>query len=329
MALVVAQEVPTSSTMAVPHGPAGVGDGKAPDARASCAQAGWRTSVVDDAVLILSELLSNACRHARPLETTPGPWRRTTVRRPPGASTRTGRLTVAVTDGGGPTRPFRPLPRSRRAAAAGWTSSRALAKDWGVRDDAARRGHGLGGALAPTARSLRACDLDAGSAGLAPPTARGPAAPGGRWTAASPDLDDLTVAAHRLDDAGATARHRAARRHGPARAPSATVVRRSRYGSRRHASVRPADRPGDTAAMAKKRRPQTKAAAPQISDGRDPGRRRSRALPLRLAAAATRPATAGPPRTPPPSWCSAPSRACPASATGWRCASWCPPPPSS
>ena len=34
VALVVAQEVPTSSSMAVPHGPAGVGRGKTPDARA-------------------------------------------------------------------------------------------------------------------------------------------------------------------------------------------------------------------------------------------------------------------------------------------------------
>ncbi|WP_344446763.1 ATP-binding protein [Kitasatospora nipponensis] len=62
----VAREVPTSSTMAVPHGPASVGaarrrlrrdlgDREVPDA------------VIDDAVLILSELLSNSCRYARPL----------------------------------------------------------------------------------------------------------------------------------------------------------------------------------------------------------------------------------------------------------------------
>lgn len=61
MALVVAQEVPTSSSMAVPHGPAGVGQARH-RMREQLRSHGVSDSVVDDAVLILSELLSNACR---------------------------------------------------------------------------------------------------------------------------------------------------------------------------------------------------------------------------------------------------------------------------
>lgn len=55
MALVVAQEVPTSSSMAVPHGPAGVGQARH-RMREQLRSYGVSDSVVDDAVLILSEL---------------------------------------------------------------------------------------------------------------------------------------------------------------------------------------------------------------------------------------------------------------------------------
>ncbi|MYR59623.1 ATP-binding protein, partial [Streptomyces sp. SID625] len=66
VALMVAQEVPTSSCMAVPHGPAGVGEARH-RMREQLRRGGVAESVVDDAVLVLSELLSNACRHGRPL----------------------------------------------------------------------------------------------------------------------------------------------------------------------------------------------------------------------------------------------------------------------
>ncbi|MER6983945.1 ATP-binding protein, partial [Streptomyces carpinensis] len=66
VALVVAQEVPTSSSMAVPHGPAGVGEARH-RMRDQLRRGGVAESVIDDAVLILSELLSNACKHGRPL----------------------------------------------------------------------------------------------------------------------------------------------------------------------------------------------------------------------------------------------------------------------
>ena len=133
MALVVAQEVPTSSSMAVPHGPAGVGQARH-RMREQLRSHGVSDSVVDDAVLILSELLSNACRHGRPLG-----WQ---TERGDGAVRaawrvdRTGGLTVEVTDGGGPTRPVPATPSVTARGGRGLNIIGALAQEWGVRDDA-------------------------------------------------------------------------------------------------------------------------------------------------------------------------------------------------
>ncbi|GHH69925.1 hypothetical protein GCM10018793_03180 [Streptomyces sulfonofaciens] len=93
---------------------------------------GVSDTVVDDAVLILSELLSNACRHGRPLGDAPAgdgdvmaAWRIDTA----------GRLTVEVTDGGGPTRPVPAKPSVTAHGGRGLNIITALADDWGVRDD--------------------------------------------------------------------------------------------------------------------------------------------------------------------------------------------------
>ncbi|RYJ30423.1 Cys-tRNA(Pro) deacylase YbaK [Streptomyces sp. L-9-10] len=90
-------------------------------------------SVVDDAVLILSELLSNACRHGRPLGRTEigdgdvrAAWR----------VDKAGRLTVEVTDGGGPTRPIPATPSVTARGGRGLNIITALAEEWGVRDSA-------------------------------------------------------------------------------------------------------------------------------------------------------------------------------------------------
>lgn len=135
MALVVAQEVPTSSVMAVPHGPAGVGEARH-RMRADLRTSGVPDPVIDDAVLILSELLSNAYRHGRPLSRERGParadgdggvlaaWR----------VDERGRLTVEVTDGGGPTRPFPATPSVTARGGRGLNIISALSQEWGVRD---------------------------------------------------------------------------------------------------------------------------------------------------------------------------------------------------
>ncbi|MFI7339312.1 ATP-binding protein [Streptomyces sp. NPDC050085] len=132
VALVVAQEVPASSSMAVPHGPAGVGKARH-RMRDQLRSSGVAESVVDDAVLILSELLSNACRHGRPLGDdlagdgdVRAAWR---------VDDR-GCLTVEVTDGGGPTRPVPATPSVTAHGGRGLNIITALADDWGVRDDA-------------------------------------------------------------------------------------------------------------------------------------------------------------------------------------------------
>ncbi|MFE2744134.1 ATP-binding protein [Streptomyces scopuliridis] len=132
VAFVVAQEVPTSSCMAVPHGPAGVGEARH-RMREQLRRSGMSDAVVDDAVLILSELLSNACRHGRPLgraEIGDGDiraaWR----------VDKAGRLTVEVTDGGGPTRPIPATPSVTARGGRGLNIITALAQEWGVRDSA-------------------------------------------------------------------------------------------------------------------------------------------------------------------------------------------------
>ncbi|WP_374109092.1 ATP-binding protein [Streptomyces sp. CC228A] len=132
MALVVAQEVPTSSSMAVPHGPAGVGEARS-RMRKELRRGGVAESVVDDAVLILSELLSNSCRHGRPLDAADvgdgavrAAWRVDDQ----------GALTVEVTDGGGPTRPVPSTPSVTARGGRGLNIISALAQDWGVRDGA-------------------------------------------------------------------------------------------------------------------------------------------------------------------------------------------------
>ncbi|HEY9438592.1 MAG TPA: ATP-binding protein [Streptomyces sp.] len=132
MAFVVAQEVPTSSSMAVPHGPAGVGQARH-RMREQLRDNGVADTVVDDAVLILSELLSNACRHGRPLgrqaDVGDGDIRaswRVDIR---------GGLTVEVTDGGGPTRPVPATPSVTARGGRGLAIISALAQEWGVRDD--------------------------------------------------------------------------------------------------------------------------------------------------------------------------------------------------
>ncbi|MFI1103349.1 ATP-binding protein [Streptomyces melanogenes] len=132
VALVVAQEVPTSSSMAVPHGPAGVGKARH-RMREQLLGSGVSEPIVDDAVLVLSELLSNACRHGRPLGRADvgdgdvrAAWR----------IDKAGRLTVEVTDGGGPTRPIPATPSVTARGGRGLNIISALAQEWGVRDSA-------------------------------------------------------------------------------------------------------------------------------------------------------------------------------------------------
>ncbi|WSA93729.1 ATP-binding protein [Streptomyces sp. NBC_01795] len=169
VALVVAQEVPTSSTMAVPHGPSAVGIARR-RMREELLAGGAPDAVIDDAILILSELLSNACRHARPLSagfTRSNGTNRANVTNgnsdsaDSASATDTadaahtansagvveaawhrdarGELTISVTDGGGPTRPLPATPSVTARGGRGLAIITALARDWGVSTE--REGH--------------------------------------------------------------------------------------------------------------------------------------------------------------------------------------------
>ncbi|WP_079062853.1 ATP-binding protein [Peterkaempfera griseoplana] len=145
----MAREVPTSSTMALPHGPASVGAARRRLRRELCDREVPDT-VVDDAVLILSELLSNACRHARPLAPLPElDSRHAAGPRRPGQSPAAdddggvlvgwqvhedGLLTLEVTDGGAATRPRSARPSLTSHGGRGLSIVGRLAADWGVRD---------------------------------------------------------------------------------------------------------------------------------------------------------------------------------------------------
>jgi anti-sigma regulatory factor (Ser/Thr protein kinase) len=83
-------------------------------------------AAIRDAALVLSELLSNAVRHARPLH---GSWLRVAW------SVDGESIEVAVSDGGSPTRP-RPAHASRSSLGGrGIGIIEHLSSTWGVRDD--------------------------------------------------------------------------------------------------------------------------------------------------------------------------------------------------
>jgi serine/threonine-protein kinase RsbW len=87
-------------------------------------------TVIDETETVLSELVSNAVRHARPLPdgTIRVSW-----------TLRGGVVEVEVTDGGGPTTP-RPAPQSLWSAnGRGLRIVRSLAHEWGVSEDRSGR----------------------------------------------------------------------------------------------------------------------------------------------------------------------------------------------
>ena len=87
-------------------------------------------TVINEAEVVLSELVSNAVRHAKPLPdgTIRVYW-----------TVRNGVVEVEVTDGGGPTTP-RPAPRSVWATTGrGLRIVRSFAHEWGVLEDRSGR----------------------------------------------------------------------------------------------------------------------------------------------------------------------------------------------
>ena len=112
-------------TVLLPYDPASVGVARQRLA-ADLNAAGIFAGAVGDAVLVVSELLSNAIRHARPL---------------PGANVQVAwavgedAIEVAVSDGGSPTTPVRAHATVSSLGGRGLDIVEYLARRWGVRSD--------------------------------------------------------------------------------------------------------------------------------------------------------------------------------------------------
>jgi anti-sigma regulatory factor (Ser/Thr protein kinase) len=112
-------------TVLLPHAPASVAVARQ-RLTADLDAAGVVDAAVGDVVLVVSELLSNAIRHAQPL---------------PGARVQVawavddGSVEVAVSDGGAPTRPYPAHASVSALGGRGLDIVEYLARTWGVRAD--------------------------------------------------------------------------------------------------------------------------------------------------------------------------------------------------
>ena len=121
----VPREVGESSVVLLPCVPASVGDARH-RITAELLAAGIFEAAIGDAALVLSELLSNAILHARPL---PDRWLQ--VAWELGA----GSVEIAVSDGGSPTLPRAAHPPLSALGGRGLEIVEHLSDHWGVRAD--------------------------------------------------------------------------------------------------------------------------------------------------------------------------------------------------
>ncbi|WP_231121447.1 ATP-binding protein [Motilibacter peucedani] len=110
--------------ISVPHDSASVREARS-RVQDDLARRGVDDDVVDVSVLVLSEMVSNALKHARPL-----PDGKVRV----SWALEDGRLALQVTDGGGVTRPRLQQQSATSAGGRGLGVVRRLSADWGVRE---------------------------------------------------------------------------------------------------------------------------------------------------------------------------------------------------
>jgi anti-sigma regulatory factor (Ser/Thr protein kinase) len=121
----VLREVRESSVVLLPCAPASVAVARR-HITADLLAAGIFEAAIGDAALVMSELLSNAILHAHPL-----PGRCLQV----GWIIDAGSVEIAVTDGGGPTRPHAEHPSLSSLGGRGLGIVEYLARHWGIRAD--------------------------------------------------------------------------------------------------------------------------------------------------------------------------------------------------
>jgi anti-sigma regulatory factor (Ser/Thr protein kinase) len=119
------EEVSASSTVLLPYTPASVGIARR-RLTSELLGAGVREPVALDAALVMSELLSNALRHAQPL---PGGHVRVSW------AIKVGALEVTVSDGGAATRPRESHASLSSLGGRGLAIVSHLCRCWGVRND--------------------------------------------------------------------------------------------------------------------------------------------------------------------------------------------------
>lgn len=117
-------EVCPTSTVLVPFAVTSVGEARRA-LRADLLARGADRSLVDDAVLVLSEVLANAVLHARPIKD--GHLRVCW-------SLLDGDVRIEVTDGGATTRPSAGMPGMSATGGRGLAIVNEIAGDWGVRE---------------------------------------------------------------------------------------------------------------------------------------------------------------------------------------------------
>ena len=118
------REVSPSSVVLLPWAPSSVATARW-QLSADLREAGLVAAVIGDAALVLSELLSNAIRHARPL---PGTLVQVSW------ALRDESLTVSVRDGGSRTHPHAEHPSPWSVGGRGLAIVECLASTWGVQD---------------------------------------------------------------------------------------------------------------------------------------------------------------------------------------------------